>query len=206
MEQKIIEAYIKYILDNGEQPKSVYAFAHSIQITESDFYRYFGSFDAVEKSIALQLLDDTVRQLEGDEVYLGYSAREKMMAFFYAWVEKARDIRSFLVNITKKQYNPVPHYLDAVKDDFKKHARDIVREGINKQEIADRRLITGRYADALWLQFIYIHNFWLKDDSRNFEKTDAAIDKSVKLAFELMGQSVLDAAFDFGKFLFQNRK
>src|SRR5215212_6433900 len=98
MEQKIIEAYMKYVLDNGEQPKSVYAFAHSIQITESDFYRYYGSFDAVEKSIALQLFDDTVNQLESDEVYRDYSAREKMMAFFYVWVEKAREMRSFLIS------------------------------------------------------------------------------------------------------------
>jgi hypothetical protein len=52
--------------------------------------------------------------------------------------------------------------------------------------------------------------FWwfyvLKDDSKDFEKTDAAIEKSVQLSFELIGKGVLDVAIDFGKFLFQNRK
>jgi hypothetical protein len=33
----------------------------------------------------------------------------------------------------------------------------------------------------------------------------AAIEKSVNLAMDLMGKSPLDAALDFGKFLFQNK-
>ena len=40
--------------------------------------------------------------------------------------------------------------------------------------------------------------------SKSFEKTDAAIEKSVNLIMELMGKSALDSMFDLGKFLFQN--
>jgi hypothetical protein len=40
----------------------------------------------------------------------------------------------------------------------------------------------------------------------NFEKTDAAIEKSVNLAFDLIGKGILDNALDFGKFLYQNSK
>jgi ubiquinone biosynthesis protein COQ9 len=47
--------------------------------------------------------------------------------------------------------------------------------------------------------------FWIDDTSNAFEKTDAAIEKSVNLAMDLMGKSPLDAALDFGKFLFQNK-
>jgi hypothetical protein len=45
----------------------------------------------------------------------------------------------------------------------------------------------------------------MDDTSNAFEKTDAAIEKSVNLAMDLMGKSPLDAALDFGKFLFQNK-
>jgi hypothetical protein len=49
-------------------------------------------------------------------------------------------------------------------------------------------------------------NFWIKDTSKGFEATDAAIEKSVTLGFKLMGENMLDQVFDFGKFMFQNMR
>lgn len=208
MEQKIIDAYIAYLLENGEQPKSVYSFAKSLEMEESEFYKNFASFSAIENHIIQWLFAEVKTQLETDEVYKGYGAREKMLALFYVWVEKARNYRSYLLQLHNrtKIHAPVPHYLDAIKDDFKATAQEIVGEGINTKEVAERKYVSDKYADGLWLQFAFIHQFWLKDDSKDFEKTDAAIEKSLHLAFELMGKGVLDAAIDFGKFLFQNRK
>ena len=66
--------------------------------------------------------------------------------------------------------------------------------------------ITDRYDEALWLQVMFVFRFWLKDDSPGFwKKTDAAIEKSVNLAFDLMGKSAVDSFVDFAKFLFQSR-
>jgi ubiquinone biosynthesis protein COQ9 len=47
--------------------------------------------------------------------------------------------------------------------------------------------------------------FWVKDDSKNFEQTDALIEKTVKLTFELLGESPLDSFIDLAKFLYQNK-
>jgi ubiquinone biosynthesis protein COQ9 len=44
-------------------------------------------------------------------------------------------------------------------------------------------------------------NFWLKDKSDNFEKTDVYIEKSLKAGFELLDFSALKSVFDFGKFI-----
>ncbi|MFN6082873.1 MAG: TetR/AcrR family transcriptional regulator, partial [Bacteroidota bacterium] len=62
-----------------------------------------------------------------------------------------------------------------------------------------------RYGEALWVNMLFVTGFWLKDQSAGFEKTDEAIERSVNLAFDLMGRSPLDSMIDFGKFLFQNR-
>jgi hypothetical protein len=48
--------------------------------------------------------------------------------------------------------------------------------------------------------------FWRDDESAGFEKTDAAIEKSVNLAFDLIGKGAVDSAFDFAKFLYQAKK
>jgi hypothetical protein len=52
---------------------------------------------------------------------------------------------------------------------------------------------------------LFVTDFWLKDKSPGFEKTDEAIERSLNLAFDLMGKSPLDSMLEFGKFLFQNK-
>jgi hypothetical protein len=54
-----------------------------------------------------------------------------------------------------------------------------------------------------WIQIGFLLMFWKADNSRAFEQTDAAIEKSVNLAFDLIGKGAVDTAFDFAKFLFQ---
>jgi hypothetical protein len=51
----------------------------------------------------------------------------------------------------------------------------------------------------------FILLFWKEDDSAGFEKTDAAVEKSVNLAFDLIGKGAVDSAIDFAKFLYQNK-
>lgn len=207
MEQKIIDAYIAYVLEHGEQPKSVFSFAKLLEMEESEFYKHFASFTAIENHIMQWLFAQTKTQLEADEVFNGYGAREKMLALFYSWVENARAYRSYLLHLHQRQAlpAPVPSYLNSIKTDFKNFTQTIIGQGISANEVAERKYLSDKYADGLWLQFAFIHQFWLKDDSKEFEKTDAAIEKSLHLAFELMSKGVLDAAIDFGKFLFQNR-
>ena len=43
MKNKIKEQYIRYILDNGSEPESVYKFAKKLKITESEF-----EFESIE--------------------------------------------------------------------------------------------------------------------------------------------------------------
>ena len=71
--------------------------------------------------------------------------------------------------------------------------------------IENRKVIVSKYAEGLWVNFLFVYSFWLKDESNAFEKTDEAIERSINLAIDLMGKSALDSALDFGKFLFQNR-
>lgn len=204
---KIIQAYIDFLLENGNRPASVYQFAKIVKIKESDFYDHFSSFDAIESSWTKNLLQEVTAHLQADEVFLNYGAREKYLAFLYAWVEKCRDYRSFLLVLNKPSSLPsMPAGFKELKKQFYDFAESILREGMDKQEVKQRPLLSDRYADAMFMQFAFVHQFWMKDSSTGFEKTDMAIEKSVNLAFDLMGQSAFDSAIEFGKFLFQQRR
>ncbi len=81
----------------------------------------------------------------------------------------------------------------------------MVEEGISGQEISSRSRLSDTYDRLFWYQFLFLLNFWKKDRSKAFEKTDAAIEKSVNLSFDLIEKNAIDSALDFGKFMFQNR-
>lgn len=204
---KIKEAYISYVLEHGHAPASIFKFIKELKLKEEDFYDHFNSFEKIEKQIWLDLLNGTIEAIKADEVYDEYSVREKMLAFFYTFIEQLKGNRSYILQTVPSKMKPevTPYYLADAKKAFKSWVSEIIMEGEETEEILSRPVIGKRYDEALWLQFIFLIGFWLKDDSKGFEKTDAAVEKSVNLAFDLMGRGPLDAMLDFGKFLFQNR-
>ena len=57
--------------------------------------------------------------------------------------------------------------------------------------------------EALWLHLVSAIDFWKKDTSPDFEKTDIFIEKTVDTGFELMDNEPLRKVFDLGKFLWK---
>ncbi|EOZ95756.1 hypothetical protein A33Q_3118 [Indibacter alkaliphilus LW1] len=205
---KIISAYIEYVLEHGQEPASVFKFAKELKMKEEEFYSYFTSFESIKSAVWSKLFDDTINSLESQEVFREYSAREKLLGFLFTWVEELKKNRSYLLvqyEKSKALKNLLPTEVKVFKDKFKDFANEIILEGKETEEIASRPIISDRYDEALWLQVWFVFQFWLKDTSQAFEKTDAAIEKSVNLAFDLMGKSALDTFIDFAKFLYQNK-
>ncbi|NBP71076.1 MAG: hypothetical protein EBU52_20350 [Cytophagia bacterium] len=79
----------------------------------------------------------------------------------------------------------------------------IIGEGISREEVAKRPFIDKRYPNLFWVHMTFFLMFWKDDNSKGFEKTDAFVEKSVNLAFDLIGKGALDSAIDFLKFLYQ---
>ncbi len=205
--EKIKNAYIEYVLENGHAPASIFKFVKELKLTEDVFYDHFNSFENIERTVWKDLFTDTIDSIQSEEVWDEYSVREKMLAFYFTMVEKMKANRSFILQTVPKSKKPDmnPYYLDLIKDPFKEFTNELLLEARETEEVTDRPVIGKRYGDGLWLQFLFVIGFWIKDDSIAFEKTDAAIEKAVNLSFDLMGKGPLDAMLDFGKFLYQNK-
>lgn len=203
--QEIIENYIDYVLTHGEQPKSVYTYSKSLGISEAEFYQMFASFDAVERAIWSASIVETIDTIRQQEVWTSYTAREKMLSFFYSYVEVLKRQRSFVsYSLNDSGKLSTPAVLTDVKTVFGNFAEDLINEGLSSGELAERKFISKRYKDALWLQFAFILNFWIKDDSKDFEKTDEAIEKGINVTFDLFQHSPLDNLIEYGKFISRN--
>ena len=215
--EKIRKAYTEYVLENGKQPISVFQFTKKLKIAEADFYTHYASFDAIEADIWLTFFNEAKTTVEADESSQAYSVREKLLAFYYTWIELLKAQRSFAVysfgRLREERQGArgmgnMPRQsqvLKPFKEAFFDYARDLLAEGRESKEVEPRPFITDRYPNALWGQTLYLLDFWVRDVSKNFEKTDSAIEKSVNTTFDLIGRSPLDTLFDFAKFMYQNK-
>ncbi len=207
MKTQIIETFIRLKLEENKAVNNVYLFAKEMGMEEKEFYNHFASLEAVEANIFHNWFELVQQEVSKADIWDSYSAREKFLSFFFAWIEKLKENRSF-VNMLWKVSQPIPKppaFMDSTKEAFINFAKDVLDQGIQSKEIEDRKYLSNKYADAMWLNLLFVTNFWIKDNSDAFEKTDAAIEKSVNLAFDLMSKSALDSMLDLGKFLFQNR-
>lgn len=212
---KLKEAYLDYLLEHGEPPPSVYQFTKSLKMKEAIFYEYHNSFVSLERDIWRGFFDQTIERIQGEEVYREYSVREKLLAFYYTWVEVLKNNRSYVtfrvqpMELARRpKANPSRMHtkvLSRFKEGFLDFANELIMEGRETEEIVDRPLISNNYDEGLWRQVLFVLNFWVEDDSQNFERTDVAIEKAVNLSFDLMGRSALDSAIDFARFLYQRR-
>jgi hypothetical protein len=211
-QEKIRQAYIEYVLDNGKEPESVYAFCKKLKIKEEDFYDEYSSFPQIESEIWKALFIEARASAEREEVYQNYSVREKLLAFLYTWIETLKKNRSYILKSYEGFEKPIYTKRNVQLVDFKAsfydYINELLMEARETREVEQRPIpqLMQRYPDLFWAKTLFILDFWIKDTSKSFEKTDTMIEKTVNTAFDLLGRSPLDSLFDLGKFIFQNKK
>jgi AcrR family transcriptional regulator len=207
-QDKIVNAYIEYLLSEGKQPATVYKFSLDLGMKEEEFYNHFGSFAGLEQFIWKRFADRTVLRLRADESFNTFNTREKVLAFYYTLLEELKSNRSLVV--FRMQQMPrfeglTPIYLKGFKNSVEGYFESILSEGKELGEVANRPFLDKRYPSLFWFHLGFILLFWKDDTSAGFEQTDAAVEKSVNLAFDLIGKGAVDSAIDFGKFLYQSK-
>jgi hypothetical protein len=192
-------AYLDYVRRHGHAPKTVFAFADAQGISEGEFYRSFASF------VALDFGRDALTQASQEPAWQGYGAREKLLAFYYTLLEVLKNNRSYaLLALGRSQrFRPavIPKVLSKFENEFKSFVAELLREGRGTGEVASRPMLEDGYQRIFLRQLQFILLFFVRDESANFERTDAAVEKAVTLSFDLVGRNTLDSAFDFGRFL-----
>ncbi len=207
LEERIVQAYVDYRLNHASTPESVFAFCKAIEIKESDFYSAFNAFEQIEETFWKNQIHMVTTRLRDSEEWSSFSAREKMLAFYFSWFEQLLENRSFAI-ATFGDGMSMPLKSDPLKSlkrEFENWVKEILLEGESQGEVAPRKLVSGRYPDLLWLQLVFLFQYWKRDRSKGFENTDAAIEKSVNLSFDLMGKGVIESFTDFARFFLKSQ-
>jgi Tetracyclin repressor-like, C-terminal domain len=203
----IREAYVNYYLEHGRRPVSVYSFCQLLGMAEPAFYEVYSSFEGIEQDFWLFLFNETLKKLKEDETYPTFSAREKLLTFYFLWVQMLLQKRSYILLQNSKFPPPGihPRQLESFRSSFYTHIRELIKEAYGTGEVKERKHVSDQYVHGFWLQALFVLRYWINDSSERFEMTDAAIEKAVDLSFKLIGSGTLDSILDFGKFVFAGK-
>ncbi|MBC6999427.1 TetR family transcriptional regulator C-terminal domain-containing protein [Cytophaga sp. FL35] len=206
-EQALIGKYMNYVMENEHFPSSIYKFCKEEKIKEEDFYKFFGSFDTLKKGIWKAFHTQTISLLHKNKDFENYTNKNKLLSYYFTMFEMLTLNRSYVLFVLK-EHDMMLKNLEQLKG-LRKHFKDFTAQLVeNANEQKNLKILKqpkGVFSEAAWFQFMFLLRFWVKDDSPAFEKTDAAIEKSVNTAFDVFDNTPLESIVDFGKFLWKEQ-
>lgn len=207
-EDKIFELYGDYVLNHGERPKNIYRFAKDNEFEEKDFYNYFSSFEQIEKSILVNLFDKSVELASEVNNFDEITSKEKLLNVYFIFFENMTMNRSLILMILGND----KLHLAKISNQLKETHRQFIKtldfndwEMIQKAKDDVKNFHEKAREEALWIHLVSAIEFWKKDTSPSFEKTDIFIEKTIDTGFELMDNEPLRKVVDLGKFLFKEK-
>jgi len=201
------QLYKQHCLLNDTLPSNPVQLLNGTDLTEAEFYALTPSIQHLEKGIWKGYATATIARLDDSADYKEYNSRERLLAFYFTLIEELQKDRSythFRLSKLKSDWQ-LPHCLKSMDDAFTVYVKQLIEFGQNNNEIQARPIIDKVYDKGFRAQLLYVMRIWHKDESEDGSKTDAAIEKSVHLAFDLLAKGALDSLIDFAKFAYQNK-
>ncbi|WP_415327851.1 TetR family transcriptional regulator C-terminal domain-containing protein [Chryseobacterium sp. MMS23-Vi53] len=206
--EKIFELYGDYLLNYGAKPKNVYLFAKENDFEEKEFYHYFSGFEQIEKEMLNHLFTKSLELASevnsSDEV----TTKEKILNAYYIFFENLTMNRSLVLSILGSHRFQSIKMLQNLRETHRKFISTLdfnEWEMIEKAKQDIRKFNEKSRQEVLWLHLVSAIEFWKKDTSPDFEKTDIFIEKTIDTGFELMDNEPLRKVFDLGKFLWKEK-
>jgi AcrR family transcriptional regulator len=202
--KKIQETYCNHLCEIGERPVTIVALCKKLKIEEGNFYEHFSSFENLESTVFESFFKNVMALLEKDENYLESDSQNKLLSFYYTFFEVLLSNRTLVLLLlpsdSKKWMfsNNLNH--------LKNHFQDFV-DSLNIELSFLQNTPLASYQDksiraVAWLQLLKTMDFWKKDESKGFDKTDIYIEKSLKASFDLIHKNPFESLIDFGKFVY----
>lgn len=203
----IISLYMDYVLEHGENPASVYKFAKDNNFEETQFYEFFGSFEAIEKEVFAQFSINTLDLLEKNDEYASFDARNKLLSYYFTFFELLTANRSYVSFVLSKYKQTLKSFtsLSNLRNHFQAYISQLDIESIDFKQEKIQKIQEKSMQEGAWVQLLVTLKFWLDDASASFEKTDIFIEKSINTTFDVINTQPLKSIIDLGKFIVKEK-
>ncbi|MEL6810394.1 MAG: TetR family transcriptional regulator C-terminal domain-containing protein [Bacteroidota bacterium] len=205
--ESIISNYMNAVLETETQPRSVFKFCKEHKLKEEEFYHFFGSFEGLKREIWNSFFDHTLQLNLKAKEYDGYNNQEKMLTFFFTFFELLTANRSYVLFALNENKDLMKNMsqLSGLRHRVKEFASELIEEKNDEKQLRILKHPVSVFSEGAWLQTLFLMKYWMEDSSPSFDKTDAAIEKSVRAIFDVFETTPLESIIDFGKFLWKER-
>ncbi|MCX7548571.1 TetR/AcrR family transcriptional regulator [Xanthomarina sp. F1114] len=204
---ELIALYMNYVLEKGKTEHTVYLFTKDNKLNEQDFYKYFASFEVLEKQVFKTFFENTTALLEKSDDYKSFDARNKLLSFYFTFFENLTANRSFVIYVLEQDKHSLKKLskLSELRKSYIAYIDSLDIEILDLQHKQINKLQEKGLRESAWIQLLITIKFWMDDSSPSFEKTDIFIEKSVNTSFDLVQTTPLKSVIDLGKFLFKEK-
>lgn len=186
--------YKNFVLSNNKLPKS-------INEISSDISGYV-TVPQLESDLWKTYAETTLETCTQDPAFGEYTAREKMLAYFYTFLQIVKEDKEIL-ELQLKNWRSIIRgkKYEEFKAEYTLFVKILIEEGQERGEIQKRPFISNVYPNLFWLAILSVLSFWLNDKSEDTEQTDVAVEKIVHLLFDTLAPNAVDSALDLVQFL-----
>ena len=197
--------FLEYANSTGKRANWPYRFLEVTDMEDANFFKTYRNIKALEQDIWGRFFDETLSTLNAEPIYAEYTVREKLLAFSFTLIEVLKPYKGYVADCCSGYFIQLLNrsFLKQFKQAFDNYSHTLLEEGKVNDEVAKRMLVSKQYDKVLWGQVLFVVHYWSHDSSEDDEQTDAAIEKSVNLTFDLLGRNAVDTAVDLTKFLIQ---
>lgn len=204
----LMEWYSEYLLTHGKRPESVYLFAKNHQLTEAVFYDFFSGFESLESAYLVHFFDRSLEVAGQIQHFDTMPAKEKLLNLYFILFENFKLNRSLILLLLKGDLIQQHQLLRTLKCSHRQFSQTLSfdNDAIFEKAPEVVKQFKGRSKEeVLWLHFLSILDFWKKDTSAGFEKTDIYIEKTIDTGFDVVNNPIMNKVLDLGKFLWKEK-
>lgn len=203
-----MEWYSDYLLTNGKRPENVYMFARAHKSSEASFYTFFPDFERLEQSYLPHFFDKSLELVRQIEHFSAMPAKEQLLNLYFILLENFTLNRSLVLMLLGDGAVQRYSILKELKRSHREFIQTLSFSGNDLFEKASEKIKQwgGRSKEELlWLHFLSVIDFWRKDRSPGFEKTDIYIEKTIDTGFDLADNPLMNKFLDLGRFLWKEK-
>lgn len=206
--EDIIELFMEYVCVHGLDI-TIDEFCKSKKVKSDQFIVHLDTIEEAEKTVWEELMIAAIRTVSADPHYANFSKRDRLLSLYYTFFENCSLNEPFLdvsiehhsklnaISVLKKLKLHFTEYIQAI------HEQPIIPLGGAEDRI--NQITNTAVSEAYYAQLLFLIDFWANDDSTNHEKTDIAIEKTVKASMDLVDYTPIKSVLDFGKFMWKER-
>lgn len=185
-------------------------FCKKAKIPVGQFREHMGDFEDGDSLVWEALMAAAVETAMEDPQFRQFDFRQRLLSVYYLFFENCALNAAFCTN-------SIDHHGRLQMVSTLSNMKQVFTEFINMAFQSDSLFQSSQigqlinkvgdkvYGEGFYSQLLFLLDFWHNDTSPEYEKTDLAIEKSVKAACDLMDVTPVKSIFDFGKFIWQER-